>query len=91
MAHFKDTTVHLMVPSNEDQIHWDPSLLRSADDCKEESACNLLAKLTGVEVVPQGNDELVWPHGPKGFSTNKSFCSALHNRSSYFDFPLAAI
>ena len=65
--------------------------MRSPDDCEEENACNFLAKLASMEVVPQGNDELVWPHDLKGFSTNKSFCTALHNRSSYFDFPLVAI
>ena len=72
-------------------MHWDLSLLRSPNNWEEESACNILAKLADMEVTPQGNDELVWPHDPKKFFNIKSFCNALHDRSSCFDFPLIAI
>ena len=73
MACFKDATVCEVISWNGDQIHWDLSLLRRPNDSEEESVCNLLAKLVDMGVVPQGNDELVWPHDQKGFSISRIF------------------
>jgi len=73
MTHFKVVTVHQMISWYGDQIHWDLSLLRSPNDWKEENACNLFAKLVDMEVMPQGNDELVWSHDPKGLSISRVF------------------
>ena len=54
---------------NANQSHWNLSLLRSPSDWEEESGCNLLALLADKNVVPQANDEIVWPHGTKGFGS----------------------
>ena len=40
---------------------------------------------------PQGDDELAWPHDPKGSFSIRSYCNALQDRSSFFDFPSVAI
>ena len=44
-----------------------------------------------MEVKPQGNDELIWPHNSKGSFNIKSFCNALQDRSRCSDFPSVAI
>jgi len=45
--------------------------LRNPDDSEEESTCNLLAEIVDMEVVPQGNDELILPPDQKGLSTSR--------------------
>ena len=54
-------TVQEVIFWNADHIRWNLSLLRSPNVWEEESACNVLALLAGMNVVPQGNDEIVWP------------------------------
>jgi len=77
MARFKEAMVDQMFSRDGEHIQWDLSLLRSPNDWEEESTCNLLAKLDVMEVKPQGNDELVWPHDSKGAFNIKSFCRPL--------------
>lgn len=67
---------------NGNQSHWNLSLLGSPNDWEEESGCNLPAVLADKNVVPQHNDEIVWPHGTKGSFTIKSIYHTLHERSS---------
>ena len=52
---------------------------------KKVLAIFLLNLLTwGIQVVPRGNDELVWPHGPKGFFNIKSFFfNVVHNKPNF--------
>ena len=45
--------------------------MRSPNDWEKESVCILLAKLAAMEVRPQGDDELAWPHDPKGLSVSR--------------------
>jgi len=50
--------------------------------------------ISAPELCPrhyQGNDELVWPHDPKGSFNIKRFCNALHDRLSCSEFPSLAI
>jgi len=54
-------TVQEVIFWNADHNRWNLSLLRSPNVWEEESACNVLALLAGMNVVPQGNDEIVWP------------------------------
>ena len=49
--------------------------MRSLNDWKGNSICTLLALLIGKEVLPCGNDEIVWLLNSKGSFTVKSFCS----------------
>ena len=49
--------------------------MRSLNDWEEDNISNLLALLAGKEVVPQGNDDIVWPLNSKGSFSFKSFCS----------------
>ena len=77
IAHFKEATMDRMFSRNGEHIQWDLSFVRRPNDWEEESACNLLAKLDVMEVKPQGNDELVWPHDSKGAFNIKSFCRPL--------------
>ena len=65
--------------------------MRSPNGWEEESVYNLLDILAAMEVKPQGDDELTWPHDPKGSFNIKSFCNALQDRSKYSNFPSAAI
>jgi len=44
-----------------------------------------------MEVKPQGNDELVWPHDSKGSFDIKSFYKALYDWSLSPGFPSATI
>jgi len=82
MAHFKEATMDQMFSRYGEHIRWNLSLLRSLNDWKEESACNLLAKLVAMELKPQGNDdELVWPYDSKGSFNIKSFCKAIYDQS----------
>ena len=83
--------MHQMLSWNGKQIHWDLSLARSPNDWEEESVCNLLAELATIEVRPQGDDELAWPHDPKRSFSINSYCNALQDRSRYSDFPSVAI
>jgi len=51
----------------------------------------LLALLASKEVLPQGNDVIVWPLNPKGSFSVKSFCSTLVEATSCWDGAAKAI
>ena len=91
MARFKETMVDQMFSRNGQHIHWDLSFVRRPNDWEEESACNLLAILGGMEVKAQVNDELVWPLDSKGSFDIKSFYKAVYDRSLCPGFPSASI
>ena len=76
MARHKNATVLDVVFWNGDVYHWDLSFVRSLNDWEEDSICSLLALLAGKEVLPQGNDVIVWPLNSKGSFSIKSFCSS---------------
>ena len=74
MAHFEDATIQV-VSRNGDACHRNWTFVRSFNDWEEDSICSLLALLANKQVLPQGNDEIVWPLNSKGSFTVKSFCS----------------
>jgi len=75
MAHSKNAMVHEVVSWNGDICHWNLTFVRNLNDWEEDSICSLLAVLDGKEVLPHGNDAIVWPLNSKGSFSIKSFCS----------------
>jgi len=75
LACHKNATVHDVISWNGDVHHWNLTFVRSLNDWEEGSICRLLTLLASKEVLPQGNDVIVWPLDPKGSFFVKSFCS----------------
>ena len=75
MARHKNAMVHDMIFWNGDVYHWNLTFVRSLNDWEEGSIYSLLALLASKEVLPQGNDVIVWALDLKGSFSLKSFCS----------------
>ena len=75
MARHKNATVLDVVSWNGNVYHWDLSFVRSLNDWEEDTVWSMLALLASKEVLPQGNDVIVWPFNSKGSFSVKSFCS----------------
>jgi len=85
MARHKYATVHDEVSWNANVYHWNLTFVRSLNDWEEDSICSLLALLASKEVLPQGNDVIVWPLDSKGSFSVKSFCSTEVEATSCWD------
>ena len=59
MAHLMNAMVREVVSWNGDICHWNLTFVRSRNDWEEDSICSLLALFAGMQVLSQGNDEIV--------------------------------